>query len=93
MSGSNNPNYGKTTSEETREKIGAAKQGENNPMFGTVAPNAVGVSVYTLDGKLVQSFSSQTAAAKFLGVGQSCISQAIRRGHIVNSLYRVASTS
>lgn len=32
--GKNNPNYGRTHSEETKKKISDAKKGKNNPMFG-----------------------------------------------------------
>jgi len=45
--------------EETKAKIGAAQQGENNPMYGrTRLPpaNATIIYIYTLDGELAQSF-------------------------------------
>ena len=35
---------------------------------GDLVPNAIGVSVYLLDGTFVKSFSSQSEAAKYLGV-------------------------
>jgi hypothetical protein len=37
----------------------------------------------------VESFSSHTAAAKWLGVSQQAVSRAIKQGYIVKGLYRV----
>jgi len=95
------PMAGRVHTEDTKALLSAAKQGANNPMYGragslnpmygTVAPCAVGVSVYNLDYTLIQTFTSQSAAAKFLGVGQPCISKAIKKGSIVKGTYRVAS--
>jgi hypothetical protein len=48
----NNPMYGRT--------------GDNHPMYGKVPANAMSINVYSLDNELVQTFSSMTAAAKFL---------------------------
>jgi group I intron endonuclease len=45
-------------SEETRAKMSTAKSGPNHPLYGRVAYNTLAVCVYTLNGKLVQSFSS-----------------------------------
>jgi len=47
----------------------------------------VGVSILTLNGKLVQSFPSQTAAAKWLNVSQQTVSYALKRGSIVKGMY------
>lgn len=47
------------------------------------------VSVYFLDNQLVNTFSSQTAAAKWLGVSNQMVTKAIKRGHIVKGMYRV----
>lgn len=46
-------------------------------------------SVYSLDNQLVNTFSSQTAAAKWLGVSNQMVTNAIKRGHIVKGMYRV----
>jgi hypothetical protein len=61
-------------------------------MHGLVSPQAVGVSIYTLEGTLIQSFSSRTEAANYLGVSQSAIVKAIQRGSIVKKAYRVISS-
>jgi group I intron endonuclease len=87
--GDNNPIYGRKHSSEAKVAIGASKTGENNPNYGKVALNAKTVSIYSLDKVLVQTFSSQTAAAKYLGVSQPAISYAIKEGSIVKGLYKV----
>lgn len=61
-------------------------------MYGTVAPNAVGVQVFTLDGVLVASFASQNAAAEWLGVKNNTVSQAIKLNSTIKKLYKVART-
>jgi IS30 family transposase len=45
------------------------------------------VFVFNLETLLVQTFSSQLAAAKWLGVAAPTVSKAIKRGHIVNGKY------
>jgi hypothetical protein len=77
---------------DTRAKMSSAKSGSNNPNYGQVAYNVVGVSVFTLDGKLVKSFESQQAAANFLGLHQSTVNKAIKRGHTLKSLYKVVAS-
>jgi len=84
--GEKHPNYGKTPSEETRSKMSAAQAG--NP-----SANRVGVSLFDLEGNLIQSFSSQTAAAEYLGVTRAAVSIAIERNSVVKRLYRVSSRS
>lgn len=76
----------------TRKALGHSK-GANNPMFGTVAPTAKVVHVFTLDKVLVQSFPSQVAAAKFLGISNVAVLNAIKRGSVVKGLYRVVPRS
>ncbi|RUS27341.1 hypothetical protein BC938DRAFT_483387 [Jimgerdemannia flammicorona] len=55
-------------SEETKAKIYAKLSGSLHPMYGTISPNAKATYIYTLDGVLVNSFSSQAAAAEELGI-------------------------
>jgi hypothetical protein len=82
--------------QEQRLKLSAAMKGkntgENNSNYGKIAHTAVGVSVYTLDNKFVQSFSSNTAAAKFLCVSQPTLSVAIKRGYVIKGSYKVVKT-
>jgi len=95
------PMAGRFHTEDTKALLRAAKQGINNPMYGragslnpmygTVAPSAVGVNVYNLNNVLIHTFTSQSAAAKFLGVSQQCISRAIKQGFTVKGTYRVTS--
>ena len=62
--------------ESAKAAISAANKGAKNPNYGRVSPNASGVSLYNLDGVLVQQFSSIAAAAKWLDVSPSCVSMA-----------------
>jgi hypothetical protein len=54
--------HGKSHTPETVSKISDSQQlvdrsGANNPMYGKVAANAMTINVYSLDGKLINSFS------------------------------------
>ncbi|RUS25909.1 hypothetical protein BC938DRAFT_471477, partial [Jimgerdemannia flammicorona] len=72
-------------SSEHRAKISAAnsrRTGYNNPMYGLVAANAIGVSVFTVDLVLVQSFASRDAAAAWLGVSDITVLRYIRSGKV-----------
>ena len=66
QSGPNNPMYGRT--------------GPLNPMYGKVPANAMTINIYSLDGKLINSFSSQVAAAEWLSVTQATVSNYIKSG-------------
>ena len=78
--GANNPMYGVTPTN-------AFPSGPNNPMYGKVAANAVTVSVYSLEGKLINSFSSKVAAAKWLNTSPLTVSRYIESGKVWNKLY------
>jgi hypothetical protein len=66
-------------------------QGENHHNYGQLAFNVVGVSVLNLEGDLIATFPSQTAAAKWLGIAQPTLNRAIKQGYIVKGLYCVIS--
>ena len=97
QSGANNPMYGKTHTPESKAQMSDSKSGANNPMYGKVPANAFQVGnvptnamtiyIYSLDGKLINSFSSQVAAAKWLGVTQATVSNYIKSGKVWNKLY------
>jgi len=73
---------GSQHSESTKAKISSAIKGANNPKSKTVL-------IYSLDNLLIKTYSSQTAAAQFLGISQEGVSKAIQRGSIVKGMYRV----
>lgn len=54
---------------ESQRKV--VRSGTNNPMFGKTPTNAMVINVYSLDNVLVNSFSSQVAAAKWLNTSSS----------------------
>ena len=70
--GENHPFYGKKHTEETKALISVAKSGPNNPMYsrtgslssmyGTIAPRAKTVYLYSVEGQLIRTFTSQVAA-------------------------------
>jgi hypothetical protein len=45
--------------------------------------------VYSLEGKLVQSFPSRVAAAKFRGISKHVVSKAVTHGHAVSRRYKL----
>jgi group I intron endonuclease len=90
--GALSPMYGKTHTPETLAKMSDSqnlvdRSGANNPMFGKVAANAMTINVYSLDNKLVRSFPSQVAAAKWIGVSNITVSNYIKSGKVWNNQY------
>lgn len=74
------------------DEIKAKYSGENHYAHGLVAHNAKTVSIFTLEGELVQSFPSLLTAANFLGISQVAVCLAIKRRSIVKKMYRVISS-
>jgi hypothetical protein len=75
LSGANHPMYGKVPANAFQSGYAA-----NHPMYGKVAVNALTVNVYSLDGKLIKSFSSQVAAAEWLNTSRRTLSRYIESG-------------
>src|SRR5689334_4904287 len=76
QSGANNPMYGRT--------------GANHPMYGKsgeLSPVSIQVNVYSVDNVLVGSFSSQVAAAEWLGVSNVTVHNYIKSGKVWNNKY------
>jgi len=56
-------------------------------VYGKVAANAMTINVNSPDGKLIQSFSSQIAAANWLGVSNVTVFNYIKSGKVWNHKY------
>jgi len=89
---------GKTHTPETVSKMSDSQQlvdrsGANNPMYGKVGANAMTINVYSLDGKLINSFSSQVAAALWLNTSQTQVSRYIKSGKVWNNQYTFRNSS
>jgi hypothetical protein len=80
QSGANHPMYGKVPAN-------AFQSGANHPMYGVTPANAMTINVYSLDGTLINSFSSQVAAAEWLSVNHSTISRYIKSGKVFQNQY------
>jgi group I intron endonuclease len=65
----------------------AFQSGANNPMYGKLPANAMTIYICSLDNVPVQTFSSQVAAAKWLGVSNITVSTYIKSGKVFNKLY------
>jgi group I intron endonuclease len=65
----------------------AFQSGANNPMYGKLPANAMTIYICSLDNVPVQTFSSQVAAAKWLGVSNITVSNYIKSGKVWNKLY------
>src|SRR3954451_25025754 len=85
--------FGESHSDETRAKMSDALTGANHPMFGKVAANAMTIYIYSLDGTLINSFSSQVAAAEWLGVSNVTVHNYIKSGKVWNKLYTFRAKS
>jgi len=72
--------FGRTHSDETRAKMSDALTGALNPMFGKVPTHAMTIDVYSIDGTLINSFSSQVACAKWLDVSRTTVQNYIKSG-------------
>jgi hypothetical protein len=80
--GANHPMYGKVP-------VNAFESGANNPV-------SIQVNVYSPDGKLIQSFSSQVAAAEWLNTSRRTLSRYIESGRqslVWNNQYRFTKST
>jgi hypothetical protein len=88
---------GSTLLDSTKAKIGASKLGNQYAVGSAGCPGnqyaSKWVSVFDLNGELVAEFPSITLATKWLGVSNSAISMAIKRGSIIKGMYRVVCGS
>jgi hypothetical protein len=93
--------YGKTHTPETRAQMSDSQKlvdrtGANHPMYGKVAANAMTINVYSPDGKLIKSFSSQVAAAEWLNTSRRTLSRYIESGRqslVWNNQYRFTKST
>lgn len=76
--GENNPNYGKSPSEETRQKISKAMKGKGTKRVKQIDPES---------GEVVKIWDSQIEACEFYNGNHSLISDAIRRNSITKGYY------
>jgi len=63
------------------------RTGALNPRYGKVPTHAMTINVYSPDGKLIQSFSSQVAAANWLGVSNVTVFRYIKSGKVWKHQY------
>jgi hypothetical protein len=95
------PMTGRNHTAETKAKLRLAKSGPNhpmygitgtkNPMYGKPSPSAVYVYVYSVDNVLINSFPSQTAAAKVLNTSQRQVSRYVKSGKLFQGKYLLTS--
>lgn len=76
--GENNPNYGKSPSEETRQKISKAMKGKGTKRVKQIDPES---------GEVVKVWNSQIEACEFYNGNPSLISDAIRRNSLTKGYY------
>jgi group I intron endonuclease len=91
---------GKLVSEETRKKLAAATANykNNNPLtpealanikVKTIAREGVPISVLNIQTNEVKEFTNQTEAGELLGVTRQAIYNAIKRGSLINGMYKI----
>ena len=56
--------------------------------FSVTPTNALTVYVYSIDGVLIQTFSSKVAAANWLNTSRRTVSRYLESGKVWNNLYR-----
>ena len=76
--GEKNPNYGKSPSKETREKISKAGKGRGAKKVKQIDPES---------GEVVKIWDSETEACEFYNGNPSLISDAIRRNSLTKGYY------
>jgi len=90
----------KVVSEETRKKLAIAttQYRKNNPLSAEALANIKakttgreGVAVKVLNTKTneTRDFTNQTEAGEFLGVSRQAVYNAIKRGSMINGIYRI----
>ena len=65
------------------------RSGENNPMYGKSPTNAMTIYVYSIDGTLINSFSSQVACAKWLDVSETMVRKYVKSGKVFRKQYLI----
>jgi hypothetical protein len=87
---------GFTHSAETKARMSEAKKGkydgENNPMYGKVAPTAQVIYVYDLENVIVSQFSSITAAALWLEISRPTLYKYLNSGQVLNGKYYIRNS-
>jgi hypothetical protein len=78
--GANHPNFGITPTN-------AFQSGALNPMYGKVAAHAMTINVYSINNKLVHSFTSQVAAANWLNIPRTSFQNFLSSGKVWNHQY------
>jgi len=78
--GTNNPMLGKVPTN-------AFPAGVNNPKFGITPTNAMSIYVYDLDYVLLNTFTSQVAAAEWLNTSRWTVMRYLRSGKVWNNQY------
>lgn len=76
--GENNPNYGKSPSKETRQKISKAMKGKGAKRVKQIDPES---------GEVVKIWDSQTEACEFYNGNHSLINNAIKRNSLTKGYY------
>jgi group I intron endonuclease len=92
LTGSNNPFFGKTHSDDTKAQMSLALSGTNHYNYGKLANNAKTIYVYSLENVLINSFSSKTAVALWLNVTRGTITNYIRSGKVFDGKYYIRDT-
>ena len=84
--------YGCTHTPETKAQMSDAKTGAKHPMYGKsweLSPVSIPVNVYSLDDTLINTFSSQVAAANWLNVYEGTVRNYIKSGKVFRKQYLI----
>ena len=60
-------------------------------MYGTIALLAGDVRLHFIEGVLVETFTSQVAAAKFLCISETIVRKYIKSGKVFRNQYRITT--
>jgi group I intron endonuclease len=84
---------GRTHTPETRAQMSGAYNpmfgltGALSPRFGITPTNAMNINVYSPDDTLINSFSSQVAAANWVNISRTTLQRYLSSGKVWNNLY------